>query len=624
MTKLAVQNVLDDFLFEDDMDKCSFYAATKSEFDSYFGADETVQDEASRVESLKVDLSAKNSNHAMDIKRVQTKQNGGMVCSNENESASQLADDYSYSDENESASPLGDDCSYFGQEMDVTSLIGSLQADESVLKSASEVESLPVDVPVKKTRKFASAVNVKSLRVKKSVVESLRAKKNEEVTNSKESESSSRQKNDVKSLQTKKNDEVMPSKKNDSSAQPIEDSYHRKGMDVTILTNSKGNESVSRPDEGLNLGKAMDVASPPTSTEKGMLLSSRPDKTSCIAKELLDSCLQQDDEAKPSLSKVNDLGIEEKSLENTEDVVMAVGSSFPRREIDPWYEDDEHHDEEKATKSIKAALTEDPFTFRRKFMLLFLIIGVAAITGGIAAFVTSRHQARSSGGEPENAPISRTIAPSPSPITSEPTAAPTDAPVTSASTSQPTAGTATPTVGNADANIDTLSPSSANTNVDTTAPTSAPSMSQSLSLRQRIELWSPESLPALDNATSPQAQALDWAIQQPNPSLVHFGLATLRYATNSSTGWRNEDGWLTSDVCEWYGIVCRGTKVVKVYLSFNNLGATLPDEVSLLTDLEVLSISGSTENRETKGNLVGTIPSTWGERLVNLSELYAQ
>jgi hypothetical protein len=64
--------------------------------------------------------------------------------------------------------------------------------------------------------------------------------------------------------------------------------------------------------------------------------------------------------------------------------------------------------------------------------------------------------------------------------------------------------------------------------------------------------------------------------------------------------------------------------VVKVYLSFNDLRATLPDEVSLLTDLEVLSISGSDENRETKGNLVGTIPSTWAERLADLSEIYAQ
>jgi hypothetical protein len=310
------------------------------------------------------------------------------------------------------------------------------------------------------------------------------------------------------------------------------------------------------------------------------------------------------------------LGIEAKSLKNTKDVIMPVGTSFIRREIDPWYEDSEHHDEEIATKSINAALMEDPLTFRRKFLLLFLIIGVATITGGIAAFVTSRHQASNKGG-------GQTIAPSPSPITSEPTAEPTDAPMTSAPTSRPTAGTATPTADNADANIDTSSPSSTNINVDTTSPTSATFVSETLSLRQSIELFSPQSLPALENATSPQAQALDWTIQQPNPSLVHFGLATLRYATNSSGGWRNDDGWLLSDVCEWYGIVCRGNIVVKVNLSFNNLGATLPDEVSLLTDLEVLSISGSAESGETKGNLVGTIPSTWGERLANLSELSA-
>jgi hypothetical protein len=135
---------------------------------------------------------------------------------------------------------------------------------------------------------------------------------------------------------------------------------------------------------------------------------------------------------------------------------------------------------------------------------------------------------------------------------------------------------------------------------------------------------SPESVSALGNATSPQARALEWASQQSNPSLIHFALATLRYATNITTGWKNEEGWLTSDVCEWFGIVCQDNRVVEIALSFNNLGSTLPDEVSLLTDLQVLSISGSAKRRQTKGNLVGAIPLTWGERLVNLSKLYAQ
>jgi hypothetical protein len=480
MMKLAVQNVLDDFLLEDKMDGFSFSAIEKSEVDSYFRADETVREESLGMKSLKADVSAKKSKHAMDINRVQTKKNVGMRYLNENRSACQLADDYSYSDENESASPFGDECSYFGQEMDVTSLIGSLPADESVFESASEIENLPVDIPVKTTRKFVSAVNVKSVRVKKSVVN--RAKMNAKVTHSIKSNSSSRQNNDIKNLQAMNNGEVMHFKKKDGSAQPIEDSYLDKDMDVTNLTISKENERVSRPDEGSNLGKALNITSPPLTkemeinpTENGMLISSRPDENSCIAQEYRDTSLQRDDEAKPPLSKLNESqrpddtsGMEEKSLENTEDVVMAVGTLFPRRKIDPWYEDREHHDEEKATKFIKAALTEDHFSFRRTFMVLFLILGVATITGGIAAFVTSRHQASRSGG-----PITRTIAPSPSPITSEPTSAPTDAPVTPAPTSRPTAGAATPTADNANANIDTSSPSSANTNADTSSQTSA-------------------------------------------------------------------------------------------------------------------------------------------------------
>ena len=303
--------------------------------------------------------------------------------------------------------------------------------------------------------------------------------------------------------------------------------------------------------------------------------------------------------------------MKEKDVETTGEVITAVKTLLPHHEVDPLWQDDEHHDEEKAKKSTIATSSDEvqlmgePFTFRRKFMLLFLILGVATIAGGVASFVTSRFQGRNN--------IEATHSPITSAPTSEPTTEPTESTLTPKPTSQPTTRLwAAPTVSNA--------------NVDTTTPTStnAPSVSTNLSLREQIELMSPESVPSLANATSPQSRALEWASQQPNPSLTGFGLATLRFATNTTTGWKNEEGWLTLDVCEWYGVVCRDNKVVEIYLSFNNLGSTLPDEVSLLTDLQVLSISGSAETLNTKGNVVGAIPFTWGERLVNLSKLYAQ
>lgn len=300
-----------------------------------------------------------------------------------------------------------------------------------------------------------------------------------------------------------------------------------------------------------------------TPPKNDMLFSSQSVEDSGFEKELLNTSLQEDDKAMASLSKRDvsprpheDFDIEEKVVETTEDVIMAVRTSRPHHEIDPWWQDDEHHDEEKAAKSTTAAKSNEVqplgerFKFRRKSMLLFLILGVATITGCIASFVTSRFQARND------------VAATPSPITSEPTNEPTTVPTESLKpTPQPTTRVwAAPTMSNA--NVDTTSPMS----------TIAPSVSQNLSLRQQIELMSPESVPALPNATSPQARALEWASQRPNPSLTHFGLATLRYATTTTTGWKNDEGWLTLEVCEWYGIVCQDNKVVEIYLSFNNLG----------------------------------------------------
>lgn len=658
MTKRAVQNILDNYLFEDDMDGYSLSAFEKNETDSYFGsiqAYESVEEGESQVKSH-ADVLVQNTKHEADAKSLQANNNDRNAYLKGSESSSVLMDEYSYSKENERASVLADEYSYFGQEMDVTSLTGSVQADETVaLEEKSEIESLPMDAPIKQKekKKYDRHVNVKSLRVKKNDLKSLRVKKNNEVAQSKENEdtyfeveslpvnvavmkkkkhvsdmnvkSLRTTKNIITSLRTKKNDEIAPSKENGSSSPPREDSCNGKEVDVTSLTYSKDNKIVSRKNEESYDGKAVDVTNLPAEkvemapSENDMLISSRPDEDSGFENEWLNTSLQKDDEAMTSLSKRGvspqpgeDLAIDEMALETTEDVITAVRTSLPLHNIDPWWQDaDEHHDEEKATKSNMATMSNnvqpmgDPITFRRKFMLIFLILGVAVIAGGIASFVTSRFQAKND------------IAATPSPITSEPTneptTAPTESPLTPKPTSQPTTRLwAAPTVSNA--------------NVDTTSPTStiAPSASQNLSLRRQIELMSPESVPALGNATSPQTRALEWASQQSNPSLIHFALATLRYATNSTTGWKNEEGWLTSDVCEWFGIVCQDNRVVEISLSFNNLGSTLPDEVSLLTDLQVLSISGSAEKRQKKGNLVGAIPLTWGERLVNLSKLYAQ
>ena len=103
-----------------------------------------------------------------------------------------------------------------------------------------------------------------------------------------------------------------------------------------------------------------------------------------------------------------------------------------------------------------------------------------------------------------------------------------------------------------------------------------------------------------------------------------FGLLSLFFSTNGKSSdqeWTNT--WdLTTSTCAWYGVKCFGGKVVELNLAFNGLDGTLPNELSLLTDLESLVIAGSS-SRELKGLLMGTIPHSWGRRLSNLRELYS-
>ena len=309
---------------------------------------------------------------------------------------------------------------------------------------------------------------------------------------------------------------------------------------------------------------------------------------------------------------------------------MAVESSSS-----PWWQDDQ--DEETGTianESRKGGKTvksidpeEEPFTFRKTFMILFLIIGVAAITGGIAALVTSNHQKSQGAGDAPTAQVASPprITPPPSPST---TASPSQ-PSTTTSTTQPVTETIPEVTDQPTAEPSRVGPAtSPPTPLVTSAPTASPTTSDTvsptvdhlkLSLYDKIELFSPESLPALDNATTAQARALNWTLQQPDPSLEQYSLATLFYSSNSK--WSNDAGWMTSSsICEWYGVVCSEGKVTEITLSFNNLASTLPEELSLLTDLEVLSLSGAAGTGKVKGSLTGSIPSSWGERMVNLGE----
>jgi hypothetical protein len=120
----------------------------------------------------------------------------------------------------------------------------------------------------------------------------------------------------------------------------------------------------------------------------------------------------------------------------------------------------------------------------------------------------------------------------------------------------------------------------------------------------------------LNDPASPQSLAYAWL--NGRRDLDTFGLLTLLFMTNT-TGWNNIWDLTKIDKCSWYGISCdKNGDVTGIFLSFSGLNGRLPDEIALLTHLTGLSLAGSAESGKVKGNIVGTIPSSWGRRLTNL------
>ena len=112
----------------------------------------------------------------------------------------------------------------------------------------------------------------------------------------------------------------------------------------------------------------------------------------------------------------------------------------------------------------------------------------------------------------------------------------------------------------------------------------------------------------------PSIAAADCATQTQIPESECNALMALYTATNGS-GWINNTGWdVPENPCGFYGVVCSGGHVTKVYLSYNNLKGSIPSEIGNLNKLTELALSGV-------GNqLVGSIPPQIGN-LVNLTRL---
>lgn len=139
--------------------------------------------------------------------------------------------------------------------------------------------------------------------------------------------------------------------------------------------------------------------------------------------------------------------------------------------------------------------------------------------------------------------------------------------------------------------------------------------------------------PTVPNQTSPPTASLSGVS---NPGTELQALVTL-YEKSDGTNWANSDGWLSDrSYCDWYGITCRGEKIVKLDLSHNQLNGSIPTEISQLEYLESLNLG----NNELRGNIppeLGNLSrlrhlTLWGNRelsgpippeLGNLSNLEA-
>jgi hypothetical protein len=131
-------------------------------------------------------------------------------------------------------------------------------------------------------------------------------------------------------------------------------------------------------------------------------------------------------------------------------------------------------------------------------------------------------------------------------------------------------------------------------------PTSAPSKAVTRPFRGNLPNFT---LDALRNDSSPQARAFEWVTIDDRSHAMsrmtqRFALATLFYATTNRLKWKNKVGWLNSSMheCDWYGCNCKGNGTIGTLdLSWNKLKGSIPKEISLLSGLESLLLSGNSK-----------------------------
>lgn len=174
---------------------------------------------------------------------------------------------------------------------------------------------------------------------------------------------------------------------------------------------------------------------------------------------------------------------------------------------------------------------------------------------------------------------------------------------------------------------DTDTGNAPSTLVVTPPPSTAPSITSSptsvfdafaSTLATNITRSTPQSKESLKDQSSHQYQAVMWVADllynegqtlTDDQILQKFALGTFYYATNGN-GWSNNSGWLdkTLSECHWNGLSCSTVDSDAVtglnFAAPNNFVGTLPNELSLLSQLTFLSLFKSPSLTGTLGSIL--------------------
>ncbi len=194
--------------------------------------------------------------------------------------------------------------------------------------------------------------------------------------------------------------------------------------------------------------------------------------------------------------------------------------------------------------------------------------------------------------------ISPSTIPTSSPIIpGSPTRSPILSPTTSPSESPSISPTLVPTISFAP----TYEPS-AKPSLSPTGPTPSPTGELEL-LRAILVQSSPISTDNLLLESSPQYRAMEWLVgntlfdSYPDDRMIQrWALSTFYYSLYGSD-WAVKDGWVNhkgnfEHECTWHGITCtEGGAVMSIDLIGNEVFGHVPDEISLLTEVEYLGLS---------------------------------